>query len=78
MTIILVLCIANIMYVLNLQDAQAKTVETSIFELHLPYDFANAVIFAYDLAIGEYDTANFPGEHQEILWVIFVAATFML
>ena len=73
MTVILVLCIANIMYVLNL-----KNEDNPLFELHLPYDFANAVIFAYDLALGEYDTGNFPGEHQEILWVIFGVATFML
>ena len=78
MMIILIMCIANIMYILNLEDLSTSEVEETLFSLHLPNNFANAVIFAYELALGEYDTDNFKGEHQNILWIIFGIATFML
>ena len=78
MMIILVMCIANVMYILNLEDQSTVNEEASLYSLHLPYDFANAVIFAYNLAIGEYDSDNFKGEHQNLLWIIYAAATFML
>ena len=78
MMIILIMGISNIMYVLNIEDHSSEADEESLFALHLPYDFANAVIFAYNLALGEYDTESFKGDHQTILWIIYAIATFML
>ena len=45
------------------------------------YDFANAFVHIYNLAIGEYDTENFDNHGPIIkffLWMIFFMATFML
>ena len=63
MMIILIMCIANLIYVLNLEEKGDITEQNSLYTLNLPNDFANAMIFAYNLAIGEYDTGNFSGEH---------------
>ena len=63
MMIILIMAIANVMYVLNLKDKDTLSTDDSLYGIHLPYEFANAMIFAYDLALGEYDTGNFNGEH---------------
>ena len=46
--------------------------------MDLPYDFANAVIYSYKLSLGEFDTDNFEGQHEAVLWLIFASATFLL
>ena len=53
------MCAANIMYILNKEDNDSGTIENPIYTIHLPFDFANAMIFAYTLALGEYDIDNF-------------------
>ena len=59
MLIILVMCAANIMYILNREDNESGSIENPIYTIHLPFDFANALIFAYTLALGEYDIDSF-------------------
>ena len=64
MTFILLMGIANIMYVLNLDDDNQDTEATKpLFHLDLPYDFANSVLYSYKLTLGEFDTDGFAGEH---------------
>ena len=61
--IILIMAIGNVMFVLNLKENDTLGTDDSLYSIHLPYEFVNALIFAYDLALGEYDTGNFTGEH---------------
>ena len=63
MMIILIMAIGNVMFVLNLKDKDTLGIDDSLYTIHLPYEFANAMIFAYNLALGDYDTGNFTGEH---------------
>ena len=48
--------------------------------MDLPWDFANAIIYSYKLALGDFDTDGFNdgGQLEIILWLIFVIATFLL
>ena len=79
MLIILVMCVANIMYVLNKEDNDLGTIEHSFYSVHFEnFDFGNAVVFAYTLAMGEYDIDSFQGDNQEFLWMIFFVFTFLL
>ena len=64
MMFILLMCISNVMYVLNLDDDNDITEKSApLYHIDLPYNFANAVIYSYKLALGEFDTDGFAGEH---------------
>ena len=81
MTFLLMLGVANIIYVLSLADQD----ELNDVEIHrtfahaVPSEILNSIIYSYNMAIGLFDTAGFTeGNHNEILWCIFICATFMI
>ena len=88
MLIILTLAIANMVYIFNkkrgdyYEDFQSwddrNLVNKRIFEEDMQSNFMSAIIFAYKLCLGEFETSGFPGHHERELWIIFFIATFLL
>ena len=82
---ILIAGFSNILFILNLVDESASEEEQqqqkSVIAQMFSYDFANAFVHMYNLAIGDYDTDNFENKGITIklfLWIVFFLATFML
>ena len=82
---ILIAGFSNILFILNLVDKSASEEEQhqqkSVIAQMFSYDFANAFVHMYNLAIGDYDTENFENKGITIklfLWIVFFLATFML
>lgn len=78
MMIILILGVSNIVFILNLDSNIGQMNDVSIFSEHLSNNVANSVIFTYLLSLGEFDFENFTGDHQAVMWCIFLVATFLL
>ena len=51
---------------------------TRIFNEDVDNDVINAFLSMYQIAMGNYYTGLFRGTNQEYLWVIFIAATFLI
>ena len=62
MMTILVLCVANLLYILNLRNDNEKD-QAPIFSQDLPYNFINSIIWSYMHGLGEFDTDHFAGTH---------------
>lgn len=55
--------------------------QKSIYATIFSWDFLNAFIHMYILAVGDYDTDAFSNKgeiNQAVIWMVFFAATFML
>ena len=82
---ILIVGFSNVLFILNIVDESLSEEEQlqqkSVIAQMFSYDFFNAFIHMYNLAIGDYDTDNFENKGTTIkwcLWLVFFLATFML
>ena len=82
---ILMMLFSNIIYILNqvdLSDSNAEQEEVKpVYAQIFGFDFINAVMHMYILAVGDYDTDAFDGKgdiNKIFLWITFVGATFMI
>ena len=82
---ILIVGFSNVLFILNIVDESLSEEEQlrqkSVIAQMFSYDFFNAFIHMYNLAIGDYDTDNFENKGTMIkwcLWFVFFLATFML
>ena len=78
MMLILILAFANIVYIINLANQDDEEQESADITENVSNGLANALIHTYLLSLGDFDYKNFEGEHQAVLWVLFIAATFLL
>ena len=84
MTVLTVL-FANVFYIMNQErGGEFKEIDGNmvlndeIYSKDLDNGFINALIYSYKLALGDFTTTKFVGVNSEVMWIIFIAAAFML
>ena len=85
MTIILMLCFSNLLYILNTERGvefrfieDESMINDSIYQSELTDSFVNAIVYSFKLGLGDFSTVGFRGNNENLTWIVFVLATFLL
>lgn len=85
MTLILMLCFSNLLYILNTERGEEfrftqdeSMINDSIYQSELTDSFINAIVYSFKLGLGDFSTMSFKGNNQNLTWIVFVLATFLL
>ena len=85
MIIVLTVQFANVFYIMNQERGGgfkgidgSNIINDEIYSEDLDYGVINALIYSYKIALGDFSTTKFMGLNREVIWIFFVAATFLL
>ena len=79
------LCFSNLLYILNTERGEEfrftqdeSMINDSIYQSELTDSFINAIVYSFKLGLGDFSTMSFKGNNQNLTWIVFVLATFLL
>ena len=86
MTLVLVVMVSNVYFIMNQErgsaflgkNSDSVTLNEELYSKNLDDGFVNAFIYTYLIALGDFTTKTYIGANDEVLWIFFLGATFML
>ena len=70
---------ANAWYILNLRREHFPEEDDGhIFEEYLGNDFVNSWFFSYLVGLGDFSVDGYGGQNENLIWFMFIAATYIV
>ena len=76
MFLVIITAFANVLYILNKQSMYNN--EDALYPHDLETGILNSWIAEYKLGLGSFNTDNFEGDNEALIWLLWIAATFLI